>query len=105
MIYVIHNSKYVAAVTNSAKKLTEWLRETELPKDMKIVTLDKQFPLYMVENDMGFHFYSGDDETKQVAHYAKTTHGTLYTVPDCWRGTAGFGDYMGVLDHTHFDFE
>ena len=106
MIYVIGNDKYIAAITNSAKQLSEWCAEHPIPEGMKIYTeVNYNFPLLILEfegEEPEAHRYDKGIWKSGIAAARVHESHTIYKLKKPWKGQKDWSDYMGDLDHRHF---
>lgn len=118
MVYAVYNEKYIAAITDSLKQLSEWVRECDIPEGMKVETLNYGFPLVVFEcNDFPresipvskYTFFPGDYPEKNPAGFgcyrSSSPKHTIFTFDKPWQGQPNWSDYMGILSHEHFGQE
>jgi len=116
MVYIIHNDRYVAAVTDSMKQLCEWIRKCEIPGDLRITSVAYGFPFiafecnekikgFVLPNEK-FTFFPGDYPQKAPEgfdHYKKAAkRHTIFIFDKPWQGEPDWSDAMGLLHHEHF---
>lgn len=107
-MFLVYNHKYIAAVCEKKSTLTNWKKETSIPKSLKIATKNLVFPFYVVEDnedkvitdpDQKYTFCQTKEEMEIVKSRLK--YWTTFTFQKDWKGSNKFDDYMGALTHEH----